>query len=315
LKQILSKKMQLNKPAFIISIDLELAWGFAQYPSHNALKILDTNAEKARKAIDFLLRSFEKYEIPATWATVGHLFLDHCEKCNGMPHVNMPRFRKNWYDVDTCSNTKKDPLHYGRDIIEKILMNKIGHEIGYHSFSHIPFSDCSREVAEAEIIEGIKLAKEFEITFKSFVFPENKVGHVDILKKYGFKVYRGECQVYSDECQNIINHNFNRLRDRVIAPLTEPQWMDGIIEIPGSMYLWDVPSLQWTLVPRFKQGIDKAINKGSIFHVFLHEWNLACDPNLCIYIDKLLKFVSNKRNEKKLQVLTMEELASKFGAK
>jgi len=153
--------------------------------------LIKNEDKKVRGCIDTLLSLFEKYNIPATWAVVGHLFLNHCEKEDGIPHKDMPRFKENWYSSDHCTDIQRDPLYYGRDIVEKILSNRIEHEIGYHSFSHVIFSECSREVAEAEIKMGDKLAKEFGIALKSFVFPKNNIGHVDVLKKNGFKIYRG----------------------------------------------------------------------------------------------------------------------------
>jgi len=304
------KETATNKSTFIISVDLELAWGFVQYPTHRGVKVLEKDDKKGRGAVDLLLRLFEKYEIPATWAIVGHLFLDHCECEDGVAHRNMPKYKKDWYHCDPCTDIKRDPLYYGRDIIEKILSSRVEHEIGYHSFSHVPFSECSREVAEAEIKEGVKLAKEFGITLKSFVFPENKIGHIDILKENGFEIYRGRNFARSNMSQTFLTHNINRAIDRLIAPPTEPKWMDGIFEIPSSMYFWDVPSLQWTLLPRAKRGIEKAIRTGAVFHVFLHDWNLVCDPKLGKYLDRLLKIVSSKREEGELQVLTIGGLAT-----
>ena len=177
---------ELNKSIFIISLDTELIWGYAAYPSSGAVSLMKNDDMKVRGCIDLLLNLFEKHNIPATWAIVGHLFLDHCEREDGIPHKDMPRFRADWYSSDPCTDIQRDPLYYGKDIVDKILSNRIDHEIGYHSFSHIVFSECSRDVAEAEIKVGDKLAKEFGITFKSFVFPENKIGHMDILKEHGF---------------------------------------------------------------------------------------------------------------------------------
>ena len=182
---------ELNKSIFIISLDTELLWGYGGYPSSEAISLMKNDDKKVRGCIDTLLSLFEKYNIPATWAVVGHLFLDHCKCEDGIPHKDMPRFKEDWYSADPYTDIRRDPLYYGKDIVEKILSNRIEHEIGYHSFSHVVFPECSREVAEAEIKKGVKLAKEFEITLKSFVFPENKIGHVEVLKKNGFKIYRG----------------------------------------------------------------------------------------------------------------------------
>ena len=182
----MSKEKLFDQPTFIISLDTELIWGYVAYPSLKEVSLMKSDDKKVRGCIDILLNLFKKHNIPATWAVVGHLFLDHCECEDGIPHKDMPRFKDDWYSTDPCTDIQKDPLYYGRDIVDKILSNRIEHEIGYHSFSHVVFSECSRKVAEAEIKMVNKLAKEFGITLKSFVFPENKVGHIDVLRENGF---------------------------------------------------------------------------------------------------------------------------------
>jgi len=220
-------------PIFIISLDTELIWGIVHTGEDAALFLKDPKG--CRGAIDSLLNIFEKHNIPATWAVVGHLFLDHCEKEGGIPHKDMPRFKKDWYLCDPCTGIQRDPLYYGKDIIEKILSNPVEHEIGYHSFSHVIFSECSREVAEAEIKEGIKLAEVFGITLKSFVFPQDKIGHLDVLKENGFRIYRGRIFKRGSMNQRVPIRKFNGAIDLIIAKPVELRLMDGIWEVPSSM--------------------------------------------------------------------------------
>ena len=155
------KERIFDQTVFIISLDTELLWGYVAYPTSEAVSLMKNDGNKVRGYIETLLNLFETHNIPATWAVVGHLFLDHCECEDGIPHKDMPRFKKDWYSTDPCTDIQRAPLYYGKDIVEKILSNRIEHEIGYHSFSHIVFSECSKEVAEAEIKIGNKLAKEF----------------------------------------------------------------------------------------------------------------------------------------------------------
>ena len=299
---------KLKKSVFIISLDTESIWGFIAHPLLMGASLLKRDNESGRGCIDILLNLFEKHKIPATWAVVGHLFLDHCEKEDGIPHKDMPRFREDWYSADPCTDIKRDPLYYGKDIVEKILSNRIEHEIGYHSFSHVPFSECSREVAEAEIKMGSKLAKEFGITLKSFVFPYNKIGHVDILRENGFKIYRGENLVRWAINQSFLNRKFNGVIGRMIAPPTEPKWRDGIWEVPSSMFFCD-PKIKFSLLPRAEIGLYRAIRSKKVFHIWLHPHNLLMYPSLKDDLDKFLGLVSKKRSEGKIEVMTM----GKFG--
>ena len=298
----------MDNPIFIISLDVELIWGYTSEPTNKSISLMKNDDKNGRGCIDSLLNLFEKHNTPATWAVVGHLFLDNCKCEDGIPHKDMPKFKENWYSSDPCTDIQRDPLYYGKDIVEKILSNRIEHEIGYHSFSHVPFSECSREVAEAEIKEGVRLAKEFGITFKSFVFPENKIGHVDILRENGFKIYRGENLGRYDLNQSFLIRKFNGGIDKVIAPPAEPKWMDGIWEIPSSMMFCD-PQVKFSVLPKAKIGLYRAIRSKKIFHIFLHPHNLLLYPSLKDDLDRFLGVVAKKRDEGKIEVMTMGEFA------
>lgn len=304
----MGKEKSFDQPTFIISLDTELIWGYVAYLPSKAVSLMENDDKKVRGCIDTLLNLFEKHNIPATWAVVGHLFLDHCECEDGIAHKDMPRFKKDWYSSDPCTDIQKDPLYYGRDIVEKILSNRIEHEIGYHSFSHVVFSECSREVAEAEIKKGVKLAKEFGITLKSFVFPENKIGHTDVLKENGFKIYRGENLGRYDLNQSLLIRKFNGGIDKLIAPPAEPKWMDGIWKIPSSMCFCD-PQIKFSVLPKAKIGLYRAIRSKKVFHIFLHPHNLLLYPSLKDDFAKFLAVVAKKRDRGEIEVMTMGEFA------
>ena len=304
----MSKEKLFDQPTFIISLDTELLWGYVAHPSSKTVSLMKNDDKNGRGCIDILLNLFERHNIPATWAIVGHLFLDHCECEDGIPHKDMPRFKEDWYSSDPCTDIQRDPLYYGKDIVEKILSNRIEHEIGYHSFSHVIFSECSRGVAEAEIKEGIKLAKELGITFKSFVFPENKIGHIGVLKENGFRIYRGENIIRGNMNQNILIRKFNGGIDKIIAPPAEPKWMDGIWEIPTSMHFYE-PQIKFSVLPRARTGLYRAIKSKRVFHIYLHPQCLLSYSSLKDDLDKFLGVVSKKRDEEKIEVMTMGTFA------
>lgn len=301
-----------DRPIFTISLDTELVWGLIHTPGTRFKEYVDLllkDETKCRGAIDFLLGVFEKYNIPATWAICGHLFLDHCQKENGVLHKDMPRFKDGWYDCDPGTDIYRDPLYYGKDIIEKIMSSRIEHEIGYHSFSHIDFSQCSREVAEAEIRKGIELANEFGIPFKSFVFPWNNVGHLDILKKYGFLIYRSPEPRRFDPAQNFVMRRVNGVIDLLLAPSIELTRKQGIWEVAGSMDFWE-RQYPFMILPRAKLGIRRVIRTGKIFHLTIHPFMMVLCSPLMHKLDKFLAFVSSKRDNGELEVVTMSKLVS-----
>ena len=107
----------MKKGILTISIDTEMAWGTFDHDGHRTFK---TAYLKYRPIVDRLLELFQRYEISATWATVGHLFLDRCDG----QHADLPRptyswYAKDWFSEDPGTDHIKDPIWYGKDIPQK----------------------------------------------------------------------------------------------------------------------------------------------------------------------------------------------------
>jgi peptidoglycan/xylan/chitin deacetylase (PgdA/CDA1 family) len=258
---------------FILSIDTELKWGFRFYPAARMARVLQDNEDKAISVIGAFLDLFERYLIPTTWAVVGKLFYEHPE------------------------------------ILASIRKSTIEHEIGYHSYSHIRFSQASRAAAETELKEGLKIQDEFGVRFRSFVFPENMIGHVDLLRAYGFSIYRGPNSAGANINKILPIRAKNYALFRIVAPPVEPRWKDTIWEIPSSMVFYDIPLFQKLTTFRAKQGLKKAIEAGSTFHIFLHPEDVLVEPKLLDRLEKVLQFVKTEAEKKELFPITMGDFA------
>ena len=184
------------KAVCLISADFEMAWAFRYLKDERRFDpdIAEKMGMLTRENVPIILDYCDQYNIPITWATVGHLVLKSCKKENGKKHPNIPRipysnskywdYRSgDWFDDDPCRDYKTDPAWYAPDLIDDILARKVKHEIACHSFSHIDCSDenCPAEVFEAEIKECQKLSEEKGITLKSFVHPGHQIGNLDSL--------------------------------------------------------------------------------------------------------------------------------------
>jgi len=300
----------MDKPVFLISLDTEMLWGPAGgQEGLEQFNLIKRNENKMRNAISTLLDLFEKYNVSATWAVVGHLFLDHCDEETCLTKINMSKYgyKKSWYR-DPYSNIEKDPLYYGKDIIEKIINNPINHELGYHSFSHVCFTNIPREMAEGEIKESKKIEKEWNIKFTSFVFPINEIAYVDILKDNGFKIYRGKTPNLITNSHDLICKKIEGGISKFITPPIEPRWDNGIWEIQSSMIFFD-SQIPQSLLLRFKIGLERTIKDKKVFNIWLHPWNLFCYERLTDDLEKMLKYVSKRRDEGKIDVMTMNEMA------
>jgi peptidoglycan/xylan/chitin deacetylase (PgdA/CDA1 family) len=292
-------------PVFVISIDTELLWGVAYLPNHPAFELMRANPSKTRKAIYDLLSLFEQHNVPATWAVVGHLFLNACD---GL-HSDLFAEKQSWCRYDPGSDFRSDPLYYGRDLIEAILGSKVEHEIGYHSFSHVRFSDCSEAAAEAEILAGIKLAKDFGIKLRSFVFPENDVSHLDILKRNDFAIFRGQSRFRWSADQNFVIRGLNAAIDKISIGSALPEWRDGLWETNSNLS-FDGLCVPYALHFRAISGLQLAIKSRQVYHLSFHPYDLLLRPTLLKYLDKFLTKAAAKRNRSVLKIMTMSGLSA-----
>ena len=93
----------------------------------------------------------------------------------------------------------------------------------------------------------------------------------------------------------------------MIAPPTEAKWMDGIRMIPSSTYFCD-PKIRFSVLPRAKLGLYRAIRSKKVFHIYLHPHDLLRYSLLKGDLDKFLRIVAKKLGEGKIELMTMGEL-------
>jgi hypothetical protein len=293
---------QPYRAAVVVSCDFELGWAFRHGRRQgDAPERANQKARQTRLNLPVLLEMFDAYQTPVTWATVGHLFLNSCQKEDGQPHRNLPRppYFENehwsfqtgdWYDADPCSDLKSAPEWYAPDLIENILAARVKHEIACHTFSHIDCSDgvCPPEVLSSELSVCQNLAAKSGINLKSFVFPGNFAGNYSILKDCGFTNYRSQLQV---------NLGVPAL-DRV-----------GLCAIPGGIF-WEIEPgwrvKEWVHV--LQHCVDLALQKNLVFHLWFHP---SCeDVNIRQVFPDVLAYIHERREE--LWMVTMKELSERF---
>jgi peptidoglycan/xylan/chitin deacetylase (PgdA/CDA1 family) len=324
---------KLNKGVFILWIELELAWGLLHRKKINLRKLTKVSI-RVREILDEIFALLEKYRIPVTWAVVGHLLLDRCERNSGLPHSEMPRphyswLEKDWYRYDPCSDLKSAPAWYGRDLMDRIVKyvneSKLSHEIGCHTFSHQLFGDpgCTRDVARKEIEKCIGLMKNYYgIVPKVFAFPRDYVGHLDLLKQYRFIFFRDvpvklyPCLRMERTLSNLIK-TYSSLFIQFLSyyflypphVVTVKESRPNLWGVSGCLAYSKKPFIPLKLVT-FKaiQGINLAVRKGKIFSMYTHLRNFAEDVNMLSEFEHLLLHVSKKRKEGLLEVKTPIEL-------
>jgi hypothetical protein len=311
----------LKRGVFILSLDTELAWGSAHGGSFPQRETL---FQQTRSCINKLLKLLEECQIHATWALVGHLFLEHCQPVNGVKHPEIvrpqyPWFPDDWFLPDPCSRLEDAPIWYGPDIVRQIINCKVSQEIGCHTFSHIRIGEpgCSRECFTSELRACRIEAERFGVNLQSLVFPRNSIGHLDVLADSGFLAYRGVSPNLFERLPGITGRICRQLGHflPLTPPVVLPKRVNGLWNLPAS-YFFPSTYQWWRLISgisrvyKVKQGLKKAARQRSIFHLWFHPFNLASEPQkLLKELETIFTEVCRYRDADRLDNLTMGELA------
>ncbi len=270
---------------FVISIDLEMSWGSV----HHGRPHRTRQYEKEREIVRGVLDLMEKHRISSTWAIVGHLFLRSCAAVDGRKHpdIRRPDYRwhdADWYDLDPASSLTSDPTWYGPDLVDMIRSCGVEQEIGSHSFGHIIAGDpdCDEAAFESDLDACIQVADSAGLQLRSYVYPRNSIGHVDVLERKGFAAYRGAPLTPRQQRGRVGGAVDSAVR--ILIPSRHPpqhaRVEGGLVNVPQT-YLFDPDSVTarrlgtslWTrLMQRRLLG---AVQTGSLFHLWFHTHNLA----------------------------------------
>ncbi len=320
----------LARGVFTLSLDFELIWGYLDLEPPFAFRAA-CERERAQ-VIERLLALLCEFGVSATWCVVGHLLLERCAAVEGRKHPDLPRpqhawCRRDWYALDPGADEQSQPLFYARSLVEKIQAARPRQEIGCHTFSHVIFGDagCAREVAVAEVRESLRLARELGIEMRSFVFPRNQAGHLEVLREFGFSCYRGvEPQWYRTAGWPLAVQRLAHGGSALVAgtpPVSLPQRdASGLWNLPASMLYF--PMHGWRrLVPvsrrvrRAQRGLDAAAQQGRVFHLWFHPTNLA-DGTEAMFtgLRAILAHAERLRSRGELEFLSMGELAARCAA-
>jgi peptidoglycan/xylan/chitin deacetylase (PgdA/CDA1 family) len=310
---------------FILSLDTEGAWGTFD---KGGLQRYAGHFDNIRLTVRRLLGLLDRYQIPATWAFVGHLLLDHCEKPpegETHPEVLRPQYRwypYDWHHLDPGTDVYRDPWWYGPDLLEMVLQAEVHHEIGTHTFSHIVVSDpdCTEGIFCSQLEACIEIHGRFGLKIDSIVYPRNAVAFPESLARLGVTVYRGvEDRWYAGCSPRLMK--LAHILDRALAlpPPTYalPSLVEGpLVNLPASMFYLPRDGFRRFIpigsrVLQAKRGLARASQRGELFHLWFHPFNLASDPRLFSGLEEILRFASTLRSHGALVILTMCQAAER----
>ncbi|HVM18198.1 MAG TPA: hypothetical protein VM290_11510 [Gaiellaceae bacterium] len=314
----------------VISLDHELYWGVRDIPS---LDRYEANLRGERRAIRGLLRLFREYEVHATWATVGFLFLrDRRELLAHLPE-RRPGYRdarlSPYGDVERVGeDEERDPLRLGASLLDEIRAVP-GQEIGTHTFSHYyalePGQD--EEAFRADLDAAVRAARARGVELRSIVFPRNQVNpaYLPACAEAGLVAYRGTERGWAygavaeagnrplrrafrlaDAYLPLSGHNAYRLADVAAGPL---------VNVPSSRFLrpWSprLAPLEGLRLRRIAHDLAHAAREGLVYHLWWHPHNFGVhtERNLEL-LRRLLEHAAGLRERYGLRSLGMAEAAS-----
>jgi peptidoglycan/xylan/chitin deacetylase (PgdA/CDA1 family) len=219
-------------------------------------------AESSERAIcAALIDLFDRHQIPATWAVVAAL-LDEASA------AARPGAKACWF---------------APDIVERLLRNTAGHEIGTHSGRHIYFDRASAEEARADLEFAREVNRAHGLGFDSFVFPRGAAGHLDVVAAAGIKVYNSADVGWVDGARRLGRRagQIANFADKILpvppAP-AQPERRGALIHIPKSMLLMARNGLRRFVLPpvtraKLAAGLRRAQASDGTFHLWFHPSN------------------------------------------
>ncbi len=306
----------------VISIDFELFWGVAESRSIAGYR---NNIEGEWDAIPKMLKLFRRYDIRATWATVGMLMCRNYEQWREIRPSVMPSYknpRSSTYFLDSIVRENPE-LFFGRALVEQILETQ-GQEIASHSYSH--FSCCEKgatpEQFAADLACARQVGSEMGVKYRSFVFPRNQIqdAYLTELKTFDYLVFRGNPKHWLHRNGHFVAGSHAgrgvRLVDSYLPisgnQVVKASSVSGLIDLSASLLLrpWSRPFsvLEPIRLLRLKRAMKAAADEGGIFHLWWHPHNFGINTkeNMLV-LESLLQYFACLRDKNGMKSARMDD--------
>jgi hypothetical protein len=318
---------------FLISLDFELHWG-----------VFDKRDREARmhcyaamqKVVPAMLDLFRKYDIHATWATVGSLFLNDEEDWLKYAPSLQPAYVNAKYSSYSFARQfglkgKKSEAHFAAGLV-KMIADAPGQEMATHTFSHYYCLEKGQTVPqfEADLQAAQRVAMDkIGKPLTSLVFPRNQYGgaYLEACARNGITAVRTNPDNWFWTSIGNDDTSFVRRLFRtgdVFVPLgaksTFPigQVKQSSVEmpvcIPASRLLRQYdPSLQAMNRIRLRRIMNEmtyAAQHNECFHLWWHPENFGFHPReSLVELGQILEHFHTLREQCGFQSKTMDEVA------
>jgi len=324
----------MTRGSFTISLDFELFWGVR---ANRRLEEYEENLLAVYEVIPKILALFEKYNIHATWATVGFLFHKDIENIKKDIPKELPNYENKKVDpyiyLDSLGNTNSEKfskVHCASSLIHKISKSK-NQELGTHTYSHFFTYEAmkSKEAFVSDMKKALELGLEKGYSLKSLVFPRNQVDltHINDLKILGIESYRANPSHWAycdgDKPSKSLLLRLYRLVDTYVNisghHTSLPILKKGVTELKSSMmlrpYFNKLSYLEPLKINRIKKAMKYASVHGKNFHLWWHPHNFGKNQEKNLKnLEELLLYFQELQQTYNMLSLTMDEV-KKYASK
>jgi len=318
---------------FIISLDFELMWGVRD---HRNINNYGNNILGVRKVIPKILDLFIRYNIHATWATVGLLFAKtRDEMLDFAPSLELrPKYKKiilspyKAIEQEIGKNEKEDPYHFGKSLIDRIIETE-GQEIGTHTYSHYYCLESGQSIEEfdADLKSAISIASNTGKKIYSIVFPRNQMStqYIDIAALNNIKIYRGNPDSFLYKARSVTENNgiirCLRLVDGILPLINNLDYekkdkRNDIIDVKASRYLRPynsrISDYSRLHIARIAKEMMCAAIRNRIYHLWWHPHNYGNNIEQNIYyLNEIIKIYQQLSDEYGMESYNMKDMADR----
>lgn len=319
----------MKKGALCISLDFEKFWGMHDVMP---LNVLENRLIQVDEVVDRLLDLFEKYEIHATWATVGLLNFPDLESLKSFvkdKHIPYQQPDFSPYPLTKFHIEEYATMAYlGLDSIQKIRTTE-GQELASHTFSHYYVLEKGPKIGDfkSDLADFKQMFPEDEIT--SIVFPRNQVqtSHLEACSHQAYTAYRGNQEslfwknsdYYSESKWKKIGRfadAYFNLSQTAIYAWDELDKEGGLLNIPASRFFRPhsgYASLEKRKVKRIISELKQAAQSNKIYHLWWHPHNFADQMDAHFeQLETILKVVRSLKKSDEFESLNMHEIQQAY---
>ncbi|QYA26046.1 polysaccharide deacetylase family protein [Gramella sp. MT6] len=310
--------------SLVISLDFELLWGVFDKLSfeENQLYFI-----KTRNAIPQILQIFEKFEIHATWATVGMLFNHNWEEWNSNIPSNIPNYQNrnlSAYNFGKSIQSKSTEFAcFAPDLIKKIISTK-NQELATHTYSHFYCREKGQDLKSfrEDLKMSVSLAEKVGQDLHSLVFPRNQLnkGYLETCSDLGITSVRSNPNkwYWEDTQKDTLAQKIFRTGDAYIGKNNKSYLLSEIsriqnISIQSASRLLRPFShnraFNYLRLKRIANEMEYAAINGQIYHLWWHPHNFGNNPDSNLRdLTYLLQVYKKLRSKYNFSSMTMKEL-------